>query len=118
MHQLEEGARARLDYVLQTYDTMVQQVQEQAGDVQTTLKSLSEQVATGVTRRLGQDAVAALHDSCDPLRRAIADLDDLGRKTRHDSDERFDAITDQMEKVATALERLKRPLDLVKEHLR
>jgi len=118
MRQLEEGARARLDYVMQTYDTMAQNVQEQVADVQATLKSLSEQVAGGVNRRLGQDAVEALQQSCEPLRRAIAELDEFSRHTRHDCDERFDEIADQVEKVTFILERLRRPFDLVREQLR
>jgi chromosome segregation ATPase len=118
MRQLEEGARARLDYVLQTYDVMAQNVQEQVADVQSMLKSLSEQVAAGVTRRLGQDAVQALHESCEPLRQAIASLDHFGRRTRRDCDDRFDEIADQVERVTGMLERLRRPFELVKEHLR
>jgi hypothetical protein len=118
MRQLEEGARARLDYVSQTYDTMARAIQEQAAEVQTALKSLSEQVAAGVTRRLGHDAVEALQQSCEPLRKAIADLDEFGRRMRTDSDKRFDGIVDQVEKVTAVLERVRRPLDLVKEHLR
>lgn len=118
MRQLEESGRARLAYVAQTYDTMAQNVQEQAADVQAMLKSLSEQVAGGVARRLGQDAVAALQQSCEPLQQAIAELDTFGRRTRSDSDERFDEIADQVEKVTGILERLRRPLELVKEHLR
>jgi archaellum component FlaC len=118
MRQLEEGARARLDYVMQTYDTMAQHVQEQVAEVQATLLSLSDQVAAGVSRRLGQDAVDALQQSCVPLRHALDALDDFGRKTRRDCDERFDEIADQVEKVTGILERLRRPLDLVKEQLR
>ena len=48
MRQLEEGARARVAYLVQTYDAMAQGVREQAAEVQGTLKSLSEQVAAGV----------------------------------------------------------------------
>lgn len=118
MRQLEEGARARLDYVMQTYDVLAQTVQEQVTEVQATLKGLSEQVAGGVARRLGQDAVEALEQSCEPLRRAMAELDTFGRRTRGDCDKRFDDIADQVEKVTGILERLRRPLDLVKEHLR
>jgi hypothetical protein len=118
MRQLEEGARARLDYLLQTYDNMGQAVQEQVAEVQATLKSLSEQVAAGVTRRIGRDAVEALQQSCEPLRNAIAELDTFGRRTRSHCDERFDEIADQVEKVTGILERLRRPLELVKEHLR
>jgi hypothetical protein len=118
MRQLEEGARARVDYVAQTYDTMARNVQEQASEVQAALKSLSEQVAAGVTRRLGHDAVEALQQSCEPLRQAIDELDAFGRRTRGDCDDRFDEIADQVEKVTDVLERLRRPLDLVKEHLR
>jgi chromosome segregation ATPase len=118
MRQLEEGARARLDYVLQTYDTMAQTVREHAAEVQAMLKNLSEQVAGGVMRRLGHDAVEALQQSCEPLRQAIGELDAFGRRTRSECDERFDDIADQVEKVTGILERLRRPLDLVKEHLR
>lgn len=118
MRQLEEGARARLEYVTQTYDTMTQNVQEQVAEVQSTLKSLSDQVAAGVARRLGQDAVEALQQSCEPLRQAIDELDSFGRKTRRHCDERFDEIADQVEKVTSILERLRRPLELVKEQLR
>lgn len=118
MRQLEEGARARVDYVAQTYDTMARNVQEQASEVQAALKSLSEQVAAGVTRRLGHNAVEALQQSCEPLRQAIDELDAFGRRTRGDCDDRFDDIADQVEKVTEVLERLRRPLDLVKEHLR
>ena len=118
MRQLEEGARARLEYVLQTYDTMAQNVQEQAADVKATLKSLSEQVAGGVARRLGQDAVEALQQSCEPLRQAIAELEAFARRTRNDCDDRFDGIADQAEKVTGLLERLRRPFELVKETLR
>jgi hypothetical protein len=118
MRQLEESGRARLDYVLQTYETMAQNVQEQVADLQATLKSLTEQVSAGVSRRLGQDAVEALQQSCEPRRRAIGELDEFGRRTRMDCDERFDDITDQVEKVTNILEKLRRPLDLVKEQLR
>jgi hypothetical protein len=118
MRQLEHGARARLDYLLSTYDTMVQNVREQAAEVQGALKSLSDQVADGVARRLGQDAVEALQQSCAPLQQAIEDLETFGRSTRGDCESRFDEISDQVEKVTGVLERLRRPLDLVKEHLR
>jgi archaellum component FlaC len=118
MRQLEEGARARLEYVSQTYDTMARTVQEQASEVQAALKSLSEQVAAGAARRLGHDAIEALQRSCEPLRDAIGELDSFGRKTRQECDKRIDGIADQVEKVTAVLERLRRPLDLVKEHLR
>jgi hypothetical protein len=118
MRRLEEGARARLEYVSQTYDTMAQTVQEQAAEVQAALRSLSEQAAAGATRRLGHDAVEALGRSCEPLRDAIGELDAFGRRTRTDCDKRFDGIADQVEKVTSVLERLRRPLELAKEHLR
>jgi hypothetical protein len=118
MRQLEEGARARVEYVAQTYDAMARAVQEQASEVQAALKSLSEQAASGATRRLGHDAVEALERSCEPLRDAIGELEAFGRQTRGECDKRFDGIADQVEKVTSVLERLRRPLDLVKEHLR
>jgi DNA anti-recombination protein RmuC len=97
---------------------MAQGVREQAAEVQTALKGLSEQMASGVARRLGHDAVEALQKSCEPLREAIAELDAFGRRTRGECDERFDDLADQVEKVTTVLERVRRPLELVKEHLR
>jgi hypothetical protein len=97
---------------------MARSIEEQVADVQATLKSLTDQVSAGVSRRLGQDAVEALQQSCGPLRRAIGDLDEFGRRMRLDCDDRFDDITDQVEKVTGVLEKLRRPLDLVKEQLR
>jgi chromosome segregation ATPase len=115
---IEEGARTRLEYLMQTYDLMAQQVQEQVADLSATLASLAEQVSAGVARRLGQDAVDALHAAVEPLTDAIAAIDDLARRTRRSSDERFDQIAGRVEDVTNTLERLRGPLALVKQHLR
>lgn len=115
---IEDGARARLDYLAQTYDLMAQQVQEQVADLSATLASLTSQASTGVERRLGQDAVDALAAAAEPFMEAIAALDDLSRRTRRASDERFDEIGGRVEDVTTILERLRGPLALVKQHLR
>jgi hypothetical protein len=115
---IEDGARARLDYLAQTYDLMAQQVQEQVADLSATLASLTSQASTGVARRLGQDAVDALAAAAEPFMEAIAALDDLSRRTRRASDERFDEIGGRVEDVTTILERLRGPLALVKQHLR
>jgi methyl-accepting chemotaxis protein len=115
---VEDGARARLDYLMQTYDLMAQQVQEQVADLSTTLASLSEQASAGVARRLGQDAVEALSAAAEPFTEAIAALDELARRTRRAADERFDEIGGRVEDVTNILERLRGPLALVKQHLR
>jgi hypothetical protein len=115
---IEEGARTRLEYLMQTYDLMAQQVQEQVADLSATLASLAEQVSAGVARRLGQDAVDALQAAVEPLTDAIAAIDDLARRTRRSSDERFDQIAGRVEDVTSTLERLRGPLALVKQHLR
>jgi hypothetical protein len=115
---IEDGARARLEYLAQTYDLMAQQVQEQVADLQATLASLAGQVSAGVTRRLGQDAVDALQAAAEPFTEAIAALDDLARRTRRASGERFDQIGDRVQDVTNILERLRGPLALVKQHLR
>jgi hypothetical protein len=115
---VEEGARARLDYLMQTYDLMAQQVQEQVADLSAMLASLAEQVAAGVTRRLGRDAVEALQAAAEPFTEAIAALDDLARRTRRATDERFDEIAGRVEDVTNILERLRGPLALVRQHLR
>lgn len=117
MRAVEEGARARLDYLMQTYDLMAQQVQEQVADLTATLASLSEQAAAGVTRRLGKDAVDALEAAAEPLGDAISALDDLARRTRRANDDRFDQIGGRVEDVTAILERLRAPLALVKQHL-
>jgi hypothetical protein len=114
---IEEGARTRLDYLMQTYDLLAQQVQEQVADLSATLASLSEQVSAGITRRLGQDAVDALQTATEPLTDAIAALDELARRTRRASDERFDEIGGRVEDVTSTLERLRTTLSLVKQHL-
>jgi methyl-accepting chemotaxis protein len=103
---------------MQTYDLMAQQVQEQVADLSATLASLAEQVSAGVARRLGQDAVDALQAAVEPLTDAIAAIDDLARRTRRSSDERFDQIAGRVEDVTSTLERLRGPLALVKQHLR
>jgi hypothetical protein len=115
---VEEGARARLDYLMQTYDLMAQQVQEQVADLSALLASLAEQVSAGVARRLGQDAVDALQAAAVPFTEAIAALDDLARRTRSTTDERFDVIGGRVDDVTNILERLRGPLALVKQHLR
>jgi len=118
IHAVEEGARARLDYLMQTYDLMAQQVQEQVADLSALLASLAEQVSAGVVRRLGQDAVDALQAAAEPFTEAIAALDLLARRTRSAADERFDEIGGRVEDVTNILERLRSPLALVKQHLR
>jgi flotillin len=115
---VEDGARARLDYLAQTYDLMAQQVQEQVADLQATLASFAGQVSAGVARRLGQDAVDALQAAAEPFADALSALDDLARRTRRAADERFDQIGDRVEDVTNILERLRGPLALVKQHPR
>lgn len=118
LRAVEEGARARLDYLMQTYDLMAQQVQEQVADLSTALASLAGQVSDGIGRRLGRDAVDAMQAASEPLSDAIAALDELARRTRRAADERFDEIGGRVEDVTNVLERLRGPLSLVKQHLR
>ena len=115
---IEDGARARLDYLTQTYDLMAQQVQEQVADLSATLASLAEQVSAGVARRLGQDAVDALQRGGRAVHRGHRGARRPGAAHPPRADERFDEIGGRVEDVTNILERLRGPLALVKQHLR
>lgn len=115
---LELSARGRLDTLTQGYDTVVAVVRDQLNDVQTGLKGLCNQVANSVTRKLGQEAVEVLAAAADPLKDAMADLEAFCKRSRGTCSENFADIVDKIGAVTGTLERLRQPLDMVKQYLR
>lgn len=115
---LELSARERLDTLMQGYDTVVSIVRDQANDVQTSLRSLCDQVANSVTRKLGQEVVEVLSASADPLKAAMADLETFCKRNQSTCSENFADIVERISEVTRTLERLRQPLDMVRQYLR
>jgi septation ring formation regulator EzrA len=115
---LEHGMRQRLAEVLQAYDQAEAVVDEQIGELQATSRSLTDQVTAGLSRRLQVEALSSLEAATRPLKEAIEGLEDLAREGKAEAADRFGEVHGRIEDVTTSLERLRSPLDQVKQHLR
>jgi exonuclease VII small subunit len=81
------------------------------------LKTLTDQAIAGLNRRLSQDAVQSLESAADPLREAISELERFCKESRNTCGDRLQEIMGHIEGVTTVLERLRHPLDQVRQHL-
>ena len=117
LKQMEADGRQRVDFIMQAYDNVSALVQDQVGELQATLKTLTDQAVTGLVRRLSQDAVDSLDDAADPLRDAISELDRFCKESRNVCGDRLQEITGHIEDVTGVLERLRQPLDYIRQHL-
>jgi hypothetical protein len=118
LHALEYGIRQRLEDVMRSYDEVAQMVEEQVTELQATSRSLSEQVAAGLSRRFQNEALISLEAASRPLKDAIDGLEDLARDGKVAASSRFGEIAGRIEDVTGSLERLRSPLEAVKQHLR
>jgi hypothetical protein len=118
LQALEDGLRHRLDELIKTYEQMAAVVEEQVSELQATSRSLSDQVAAGLSRRLQGEALASLAAATRPLKDAIDGLQELVQEGRAATAERFGEIAGRIEDVTGGLERLRSPLGTVKQHLR
>jgi exonuclease VII small subunit len=107
-----------VDVVMQAYDVVGTVVQDQVAELHATLKTLTDQAITGLTRRLSQDAVRSLENAADPLRDAISELERFCKESRNTCGDRLQEITRRVEDVTGVLQRLRQPLDQVVQHLR
>lgn len=117
MKQMEMDGRQRLDVVVQAYDTVAALVQDQLAELQATLKVLTDQAVAGLARRLSQETVDSLEKAADPLRDAISELERFCRDSRKACGERLEDITGQVGDITTVLERLRQPLEYIRQHL-
>lgn len=117
LQQIQLGARQRVEYVIRAYDAVAAGIQDQVGELQLTLKTLTDQTVAGLTRRLSHDALVALGDAAEPLRDAISDLQDFCKKSRSACGGRIQEIAGQIEDVTSTLEQLRHPLDHIRQHL-
>jgi DNA-binding TFAR19-related protein (PDSD5 family) len=118
LHGLEYGIRQRLDDVVQAYEEVAQAVEHQLAELHSTTRSLSEQVTEGLSRRLQGDALSALEAAAGPLREAIDDLEDLVKDGKKETGDSLGDIAGRIGDVTAGLERLRQPLDSVKQYLR
>jgi hypothetical protein len=118
LHTLEEGIRHRLEDVMRSYEEVAAVVEEQVAELQATSRSLSDQVAAGLSRRLQNEALTSLASASRPLKDAIDGLEDLVKDGKAVASTRFGEIAGRIEDVTGSLERLRSPLDAVKQHLR
>jgi hypothetical protein len=118
LKQMEGNTRQRVDVVMQAYDVVGTVVQDQVAELHATLKTLTDQAITGLTRRLSQDAVQSLENAADPLRDAISELERFCKESRNTCGDRLQEITRRVEDVTGVLQRLRQPLDQVVQHLR
>lgn len=117
LEQIQHEARQRVDYVIRAYDAVAASVQDQVGELQATLKTLTDQAVAGLERRLSQETLRALQDASDPLRDAISDLQDFCRNSRSTFGDRFQSLAGEIEDVTSTLEHLRSPLDTIRQHL-
>lgn len=117
LKQLEAAGRQRVEYMVQAYDALAATVQDQIGELQATLGTLTDQGIGGLARRLGRDTLESLRAAAEPLRDAIAELERFCEESRQGSGEQMDEITGHIEDVTGVLERLRQPLDHIRQHL-
>jgi len=114
----EMSARQRLDTLTGTYENLAVVVQEQLADVHTTIKSLTDQVTSDITRRLGQDTLEVLERSAEPLKDAMEEIEAFCRQSRNTSSDNFAEIVRRVDDVTRILDELRQPLDKTRQHLR
>jgi uncharacterized protein YukE len=118
LNGLEYGIRLRLDDVVRAYDDLATAIEHQLAELQSTARNLSDQVAEGLSRRLQGDALAALESAARPLREAIEDLQDMVEDGKKEAGNSLDDIASRIGDVTASLDRLRQPLDSVKQYLR
>jgi hypothetical protein len=114
----EMSARQRLDTLTETYENLALVVREQLADVQTTLRSLTDQLTTDINRRLGQDTLEALANSAEPLKDAMEEIEAFCKKSRNTSSDNFGEIVQRVDEVTKILDELRQPLDKARQYLR
>jgi hypothetical protein len=115
--QMELAGRERIDYLVRAYDAVAATVQDQVAELQLGLRTLSDQAVAGLMRRLSDDAVESLQNAAEPLRNTITELERFCEDSRRDSGERLHEISRQIEDVTVVLERLRQPLEYIRQHL-
>jgi hypothetical protein len=118
LNGLEYGIRVRLDDVVRAYDEVANAVEHQLAEMQSSSRSLSDQVAESLARRLQGDALSALESAARPLREAIDDLQDLVEDGQKETGDSLGHIAGRVGDVTASLDRLRQPLDAVKQYLR
>ena len=118
LQSLEDGLRHRLEELMRTYEHMAAVVEDQVSELQASSRSLSDQVAAGLARRLQGEVLASLSAATRPLKDAIDGLEELVQEGRAATADRFAEIAGRIEDVTGNLERLRSPLGTVKQHLR
>lgn len=118
LHGLEYGIRQRLDDVVHAYDEVATALEHQLAELQSSSRTLSEQVVEGLSRRLQVDVLSALEGAAQPLRQAIENLQDLVEDGKKEAGDSLGDIAGRVADVAAGLERLRSPLDTVKQYLR
>jgi hypothetical protein len=118
LHALEYGIRHRLEDVMRSYEEVASVVEDQIAELQATSRSLSDQVAAGLSRRFEADALASLEAATRPVRDAIDGLEELVQEGKTATASRIGEIAGRIEDVTGSLERLRSPLETVKQHLR
>jgi hypothetical protein len=117
LHYLEESARYQMHVLMLGYDGLIEALQEQAGAIQVSAKSLSDQAVAETTRRLAREALDTLHDSAKPLRKVMEELLEWGKRGHGNHRDRFDELGRRLQDVTRVLEGLKPPLDQVRQQL-
>ena len=114
----EMSARQRLDTLTETYENLALVVRDQLAEMHTTIKSLTDQLTTDITRRLGQDVMEALNNSAEPLKDAMEEMEAFCKKSRNTSSDNFGEIVQRVDEVSKILDELRQPLDKARQYLR
>jgi regulator of replication initiation timing len=114
----EARLRSDLRQVLHLYDTVATGLEAQLRQLQASAQSLSEQVGARLERKLSQDALDGLSQAASPLRDVLGALERFADRSRDRASGRLSEVTVAVEDVARVLDRMRPPLDLVKQYLR
>lgn len=114
----EARLRGDMQHVLRLYDAVAAGIETQLREIQTSAQSLSEQVGTRLERKLSQDALESLSRAAAPLKDALSALERFAGRGRDRASGRLSEVTVAIEDVARSLDRMRPPLDLVRQHLR
>ncbi len=114
----EAHVRGEMHQVLRVYDALASAVEAKLRDVQAAAKSLSDQVATRLERKLAQETLDGLAQSASTLKDALHALDHFAVSSREKSSSRLSDASVAIEDVARALDRMRPSLDLLRQHLR
>lgn len=114
----EARLRSDLRQVLHLYDAVATGLEGQLREIQTSAQSLSEQVGAHLERKLSQDALDSLSQAATPLRDALGALERFADRSRDRASGRLSEVAVAIEEVARVLDRMRAPLDVVKQYLR